>query len=117
MCVSLGRHFSEGRERELKAGDPFVVEVSIPNLDPMEAIAFDFDDPDNQLLLRCFVLVCDQLLVGPGGAFALNLCVLPLVFEAQGVTDPFDKLWLMGDLKDLTEGYLKGTIKSKRKSP
>lgn len=116
MCVSIGRHFAGGREREVKAGDPFSVEVPVPELEPREAIAFDFGDPDNQLLLECFVLVCDQLLVGAGGPFALNLCVLPLVFEAHGVTDPFDKRWLMGDLKAITAGYLEGSINNERKA-
>ena len=71
-----------------------------------EHIGFDYADPDNVLLLDLFYLAHDQLLIGANGPISLNLAVMPLLFEVHEITDPFDKRWLLQDLKALVAGYI-----------
>lgn len=73
-----------------------------------DELAFDYADPDNILLLDIFNLAFDQLIIGPSGPIALNLQVMPLLFDAHGVTHAFDKRWLLTDLKSLAAGFIEG---------
>ena len=82
------------------------MEVLLPETSSEDTIAFDYGDPDNLLLLNLFGLCFDQIIVGPSGPIALDLKVLPLLFEAHGVTEAFDKKWLIEDLRSLSNGYL-----------
>lgn len=66
------------------------------------------DDPDNILLLDLWYAVYDQQIIGPQGAIGLNMAVLPLVFDAYEVSEPFDKKWLIRDLKSIMCGFLTG---------
>lgn len=88
------------------------MEVPIPDIPQSEneEVALDFDDPDNALLLELFGVCFDQLVVGPLGPIALDLKVLPLLFEAHGVAEAFDKKWLIKDLRALSAGFLRGNI-------
>ena len=95
-----------GGEPKLDADDPFVAEIPVSDTEE-DTIAFDFKDADNRLLLDLFFLCYDQLIIGPAGPMALDLKVLPFQFDIKGVQDE-DRLWLVTDLKSLTQGFLEG---------
>lgn len=78
------------------------------DIKPDIEIGIDSDDPDNILLLNIFTLVYDQLIIGPTGPIALDMSVLPIVFDAYEITTPQEKKWIMKDLKDLTNGFING---------
>ena len=52
-------------------------------------------------------MACDQWLTRMDTPVALNLGVLPMLFEAYEVTEAKERRWLITDLKCIAAGYLK----------
>ena len=82
-----------------------MLEEEREELAPRQTI--DFSNADNRLLIEIWLMIYDQLIFSFGGPIGLNLQCLPLVFEAHQVTAPFDKKWLIEDLRELTRGFIK----------